>query len=168
MIILVNIWIGVPFNFLILQSGLQALPEDVHEAAAVDGAGWWRELFSITVPMLRESMFAVVMLGIHRHPEGVRLRLDHDRRRPGQRHHAAGAAGLPAGVRRVRLRRRRRGDRADGAGDVGVVDHLRPGHDTADTPCSPHRRTVEAEPGSGSRPAAGADATALPTEGQRS
>lgn len=63
-IIVVNIWIGVPFNFLILQSGLQALPEDVHEAAAVDGAGWWRELISITVPMLRESLFAVVMLGI--------------------------------------------------------------------------------------------------------
>lgn len=63
-IILVNIWIGIPFNFLILQSGLQSLPEDVHEAAAVDGAGWWRELFSITVPMLRESLFAVVMLGV--------------------------------------------------------------------------------------------------------
>lgn len=63
-IVVVNIWIGVPFNFLILQSGLQALPEEVHEAAAVDGAGWWRELISITVPMLRESLFAVVMLGI--------------------------------------------------------------------------------------------------------
>lgn len=63
-IILVNVWIGIPFNFLILQSGLQSLPEDVHEAAAVDGAGWWRELFSITVPMLRESLFAVVMLGV--------------------------------------------------------------------------------------------------------
>jgi multiple sugar transport system permease protein len=63
-IILVNIWIGIPFNFLILQSGMQALPLDVHEAAAVDGAGWWRELFSVTVPMLRESLFAVVMLGV--------------------------------------------------------------------------------------------------------
>jgi multiple sugar transport system permease protein len=63
-IILVNIWIGIPFNFLILQSGLQSLPLEVHEAAAVDGAGWWRELFSITVPMLRESLFAVVMLGL--------------------------------------------------------------------------------------------------------
>jgi multiple sugar transport system permease protein len=63
-IILVNIWIGIPFNFLILQSGLQALPDDVHEAAEVDGAGWWRELFSITIPMLRESIFAVVMLGL--------------------------------------------------------------------------------------------------------
>lgn len=63
-IILVNIWIGIPFNFLIIQSGLQSLPDDVHEAAAVDGAGWWRELFSVTVPMLRESLFAVVMLGL--------------------------------------------------------------------------------------------------------
>lgn len=62
-IILVNIWIGIPFNFLILQSGLQALPDEVHEAAAVDGAGWWRELFSVTIPMLKESIFAVIMLG---------------------------------------------------------------------------------------------------------
>jgi multiple sugar transport system permease protein len=63
-IILVNIWIGIPFNFMIIQSGLQSLPADVHEAAAVDGAGWWRELFSVTIPMLRESLFAVVMLGV--------------------------------------------------------------------------------------------------------
>lgn len=63
-IILVNIWIGIPFNFLIIQSGLQALPDDVHEAAEVDGAGWWRELFSVTIPMLRESLFAVIMLGL--------------------------------------------------------------------------------------------------------
>jgi multiple sugar transport system permease protein len=63
-IIVVNIWIGIPFNFMIIQSGLQSLPVDVHEAAAVDGAGWWRELFSITIPMLRESLFAVVMLGV--------------------------------------------------------------------------------------------------------
>jgi multiple sugar transport system permease protein len=63
-IILVNIWIGIPFNFLIIQSGLQSLPDDVHEAAEMDGAGWWRELFSITIPMLKESLFAVTMLGV--------------------------------------------------------------------------------------------------------
>lgn len=63
-IIIVNIWIGVPFNFLVLQSGLQALPEEVHEAAAVDGAGWLREMLWVTIPMLKESFFAVAMLGI--------------------------------------------------------------------------------------------------------
>jgi multiple sugar transport system permease protein len=63
-IIAVNVWIGIPFNFLILQSGLQAVPADVHEAALIDGAGWWRELFSITVPIMKESVFAVVMLGL--------------------------------------------------------------------------------------------------------
>jgi multiple sugar transport system permease protein len=63
-IILVNIWIGIPFNFLVLQSGLQALPEEVHEAAAVDGAGWFREMIWVTVPMMKESFFAVAMLGI--------------------------------------------------------------------------------------------------------
>jgi multiple sugar transport system permease protein len=63
-IILVNIWIGIPFNFLILQSGLQAVTDDVHEAAIIDGAGWWRELWSITLPIMKESVFAVVMLGL--------------------------------------------------------------------------------------------------------
>lgn len=63
-IIIVNIWVGIPFNFLIIQSGLQALPDDVHEAAAVDGAGWWRELFHITIPLLSASLFSVVMMGI--------------------------------------------------------------------------------------------------------
>jgi multiple sugar transport system permease protein len=63
-IILVNIWIGIPFNFLVLQSGLHAVDEDLHEAAVVDGAGWWKELLRITLPIMRESVFMVLMLGV--------------------------------------------------------------------------------------------------------
>jgi multiple sugar transport system permease protein len=63
-IILVNIWIGIPFNFLVLQSGLQAVDGDLHEAAVVDGAGWWKELLRITLPIMRESVFMVLMLGV--------------------------------------------------------------------------------------------------------
>lgn len=62
--VVINIWYGVPFNFLVIQSGLQAVPLELHEAAVMDGAGWWRELFSITIPLLKDSLFAVVMLGI--------------------------------------------------------------------------------------------------------
>ena len=35
---------------------LQAISRDVYEAAAIDGAGWWRTLFSVTVPLLRSSL----------------------------------------------------------------------------------------------------------------
>ena len=63
-VILVNIWIGIPFNFLVIQSGLQAIPANLHEAAIVDGAGWWKELTRITIPLLRETVLTVLMLGI--------------------------------------------------------------------------------------------------------
>jgi len=63
-VILVNIWIGIPFNYLIIQSGLQAIPSNLHEAALVDGAGWWRELLRVTIPLLRETILTVIMLGI--------------------------------------------------------------------------------------------------------
>jgi multiple sugar transport system permease protein len=63
-VILVNIWIGIPFNFLVIQSGLQSIPPNLHEAAVVDGANWWKELTRVTIPMLRETLLTVLMLGI--------------------------------------------------------------------------------------------------------
>jgi multiple sugar transport system permease protein len=63
-VILLNIWIGIPFNYLVIQSGLQSIPGDLHEAALIDGAGWWRELTRITIPLLRETILTVLLLGI--------------------------------------------------------------------------------------------------------
>lgn len=63
-IILVNIWIGIPFNYLVIQSGLQSIPPNLHEAAVVDGANWWIELTRITIPLLRETILTVLLLGI--------------------------------------------------------------------------------------------------------
>jgi multiple sugar transport system permease protein len=63
-IILVNVWIGIPFNYLVIQSGLQAISRDLHESAMVDGASWLQELLHITVPMLRETLLTVLMIGI--------------------------------------------------------------------------------------------------------
>jgi multiple sugar transport system permease protein len=63
-VILLNIWIGIPFNFLVIQSGLQGIPSDLHDAALIDGAGWWRELTRITIPLLRETLLTVLLLGI--------------------------------------------------------------------------------------------------------
>jgi multiple sugar transport system permease protein len=61
--ILVNIWIGIPFNMVILYGGLQEIPRDVYEAAALDGSGPWRTFRSITLPMLRPVITVVLVLG---------------------------------------------------------------------------------------------------------
>ena len=61
--ILVNIWIGIPFNMVILYGGLQEIPRELYEAAALDGAGPWRTFRSITLPMLRPVVTVVLVLG---------------------------------------------------------------------------------------------------------
>ncbi|HEY2267520.1 MAG TPA: sugar ABC transporter permease, partial [Streptosporangiaceae bacterium] len=63
-VIVLNIWIGIPFNYLVIQSGLQSIPGDLHDAALIDGAGWWKELIRITIPLMRETLLTVLMLGI--------------------------------------------------------------------------------------------------------
>ncbi|WP_078393815.1 carbohydrate ABC transporter permease [Shouchella patagoniensis] len=62
--IIANIWIGIPFNMVILLAALQSLPVEVYEAARVDGASKARQLFSITLPLLKPTLFILVMLGI--------------------------------------------------------------------------------------------------------
>jgi multiple sugar transport system permease protein len=61
--ILVNIWIGIPFNMVILYGGLQEIPRELYEAAALDGASPWRTFRSITLPMLRPVVTVVLVLG---------------------------------------------------------------------------------------------------------
>ncbi|KPI11576.1 ABC-type transporter, integral membrane subunit [Actinobacteria bacterium OK074] len=49
---IVAVWRMWPFAFLILMAGMQSIPSDVYEAAGIDGAGPWRQLRSITLPLL--------------------------------------------------------------------------------------------------------------------
>ena len=60
---LVNIWVGIPFNLVILYSGLKEIPHDVYEAAAIDGAGPLSRFRYITWPLLRPVVTVVVILG---------------------------------------------------------------------------------------------------------
>ncbi|GAA0291165.1 multiple sugar transport system permease protein [Gracilibacillus halotolerans] len=62
-IIITNIWIGVPFNMLLLATGLNNLPKDVYEAAAIDGATWIQRFRHITLPLLKPVIMIVMMLG---------------------------------------------------------------------------------------------------------
>ncbi|MBI0376500.1 sugar ABC transporter permease [Streptomyces albiflaviniger] len=63
-VIIANIWIGVPFNLVVLHSGLQSIPSSLYEAAALDGAGAWRRFWSITLPLLRPVSAITLLLGL--------------------------------------------------------------------------------------------------------
>jgi multiple sugar transport system permease protein len=63
-IILASAWKDLGFVMVILLAGLQAINADLYEAAALDGAGWWRRLFSVTLPMLSPSTFFVIVLSL--------------------------------------------------------------------------------------------------------
>ncbi|MCX5247696.1 sugar ABC transporter permease [Streptomyces sp. NBC_00201] len=63
-VIIANIWIGVPFNLVVLYSGLQSIPASLYEAAALDGAGAWRRFWSITFPLLRPVSAITLLLGL--------------------------------------------------------------------------------------------------------
>ena len=59
----VNIWIGIPFNATILYSGLLDVPQELYEAAALDGATGWRAFWHVTWPLLRPVVNVVLVLG---------------------------------------------------------------------------------------------------------
>ncbi len=62
MIVLLDILQWTPFTFLIIYAGLQSFPTDLLEAAQIDGAGRWRTLLSITLPIMKPIIFAAVFL----------------------------------------------------------------------------------------------------------
>jgi multiple sugar transport system permease protein len=61
--IVANIWIGFPFNFILLYAGMRAVPLEIYEAAKLDGASYWKQVSHITIPMLKPVTVAVLMLG---------------------------------------------------------------------------------------------------------
>ena len=62
-VIVANIWIGIPFNLVVLYSGLQNIPADVYEAGSLDGATAWKAFRYITFPLLRPVSAITLLLG---------------------------------------------------------------------------------------------------------
>jgi len=62
-VIIANIWLGIPFNLVILYSGLQNIPTDLYEAASIDGASRWRQFRHITFPLLKPVTAVTLLLG---------------------------------------------------------------------------------------------------------
>ena len=63
-VLIANIWIGIPFNLVILYSGLQNIPNDIYEAASLDGASAWQTFWRITFPLLRPVSAITILLGL--------------------------------------------------------------------------------------------------------
>ena len=59
---LVTVWKGLGYYMIIYLAALGTVSKDLHEAAQVDGAGWWRRLWSVTLPALRPTMVLVAVL----------------------------------------------------------------------------------------------------------
>jgi sn-glycerol 3-phosphate transport system permease protein len=60
---LVSTWQNVGLSFVVMSAGLQAIPDEVLEAAEIDGAGGWRRFWSVTVPLLSPTLFFAVVVG---------------------------------------------------------------------------------------------------------
>ncbi|MGA1813337.1 sugar ABC transporter permease [Frondihabitans sp. 4ASC-45] len=63
-VIIANIWIGIPFNLVILYSGLQNISTDIYEAASLDGANAWQKFWRITFPLLKPVSAITILLGL--------------------------------------------------------------------------------------------------------
>lgn len=60
----VTVWWTIGFNFVLYLAGLQEIPRDVHEAAAIDGAGPWQRIRHVVIPMLGRTTTLVTVLQI--------------------------------------------------------------------------------------------------------
>lgn len=63
-VIMVHTWRLLPLATVIMLAGLASIPQDIRDAAAVDGAGFWRQLFQITIPLMYPIMAIAVLFGI--------------------------------------------------------------------------------------------------------
>ena len=58
-----NIWLGIPFSFVLLYTGLRAIPLELFESADIDGANWGQKVLFIAVPLLKPVIITTLTLG---------------------------------------------------------------------------------------------------------
>lgn len=62
-VIITNVWLGFPFMMVIALGALQSIPQDLYEAADIDGASWLHKLRHITIPLIQPVMVPAITLG---------------------------------------------------------------------------------------------------------
>ncbi|HEV2630892.1 MAG TPA: sugar ABC transporter permease [Pseudolabrys sp.] len=63
-VILVNVWYGAPFFLIMYLAALKSVPEQLYEAAAIDGASAWQKFVHITLPMMRNIMAITILFSL--------------------------------------------------------------------------------------------------------
>ena len=63
-VILVNIWYGSPFFMIMYLASLKSVPDQLYEAAAIDGANWWQRIWYVTLPMMRNIIAITVLFSL--------------------------------------------------------------------------------------------------------
>src|SRR3954449_5874475 len=63
-VILVNVWYGAPFFLIMYLAALKSVPEQLYEAAAIDGANWWQKIWYVTLPMMRNIIAITVLFSL--------------------------------------------------------------------------------------------------------
>jgi len=63
-VIVVDVWRLLPLATIIILAGMHGIPQDLHDAAAMDGAGFWRRLLRIDIPLLMPVMLVALLFGI--------------------------------------------------------------------------------------------------------
>jgi multiple sugar transport system permease protein len=63
-VITVHVWRLLPLATVIILAGLTSIPKDIHDAAQVDGASFWRHHFQITVPLIRPILLVALLFGL--------------------------------------------------------------------------------------------------------
>ena len=58
------VWKVAGLQMILLMAGMQSIPDAMHEAATVDGAGWWRRFLFITMPLLRPTLALVLVFSV--------------------------------------------------------------------------------------------------------
>jgi arabinogalactan oligomer/maltooligosaccharide transport system permease protein len=62
--LMTNIWLGWPFMSVVATGALQSVPQEMYEAAEMDGASKWEQFWNVTVPSIRPAMVPAIMLGL--------------------------------------------------------------------------------------------------------
>jgi multiple sugar transport system permease protein len=63
-IMILSVWLVVGYQMVLFQAGLAAIPEELYEAARIDGAGLWRRFWHVTLPGLRHTLFFVLVTSV--------------------------------------------------------------------------------------------------------
>lgn len=63
-VLVANIWFAIPFNMILMTSGLVSIPDSIHDAAAIDGTTFMQKLWHIIIPMIKPNIYATIILDI--------------------------------------------------------------------------------------------------------